>query len=132
MFVWGANTHGSLGLGHKTDRAVPTLLPLTAEGMLRIGDFGVTINSDDFEDGNEGDAVRALVHRDFPAPLLCARARRRRRITCILGGGGFCLSVPPATLTNLLRTFCGHNNSHLKQQQQQQQQQRRCISRRRC
>ena len=34
MFVWGANTHGSLGLGHKTDRAVPTLLPLTAEGML--------------------------------------------------------------------------------------------------
>ena len=55
---------------------------LTAEGMLRIGDFGVTINSDDFEDGNEGDAVRALVHRDFPAPLLCARARRRRRIAC--------------------------------------------------
>jgi serine/threonine protein kinase len=64
--LWTVVTDVASGLQHIHERGKihldikPDNIFLTAEGMLRIGDFGVTVGadgSDGFEDGNEGDSV---------------------------------------------------------------------------
>ncbi len=64
--LWTVVTDVASGLNHIHERGKihldvkPDNIFLTAEGMLRIGDFGVTVGadgSDAFEDGNEGDSV---------------------------------------------------------------------------
>lgn len=64
--LWTVVTDVANGLHHIHERGKihldikPDNIFLTAEGLLRIGDFGVTVGadgSDGFEDGNEGDSV---------------------------------------------------------------------------